>query len=162
MASAKPMLPWPWWISTWAGTRRPPAVVPTHPRSEPKRSNRAPVLCAVLSNSLRHDEAIVEVERGCTVDPLAPIMHTFAATMYGWVGRYDAAFHRLAREYASRGCFSTGCRARTGGTRSVPTNASRAFCVGPGSAESGRGHDDDESHRLRRRRVQRPPSVIRI
>lgn len=51
----------------------------------------------LLSNSLRHDEAIAEVERARTIDPLAPIMHTFAAMMYGWVDRYDAAFAAVRR-----------------------------------------------------------------
>jgi tetratricopeptide (TPR) repeat protein len=46
----------------------------------------------LLSNSLRHDEAIAEIERARAIDPLAPIMHTFAAMMYAWPGRHDAGF----------------------------------------------------------------------
>ena len=46
----------------------------------------------LLSNSLRHDEAIAEIERARAIDPLAPTMHTFAAMMYSFVGRYDVGF----------------------------------------------------------------------
>ena len=44
----------------------------------------------LLSNSLRHDEAIAEIERARAIDPLAPITHTFAM-MCGWADRNDAA-----------------------------------------------------------------------
>jgi TolB-like protein/Tfp pilus assembly protein PilF len=46
----------------------------------------------LLSNSLRHDEAIAEIERARAIDPLAPSMHTLAAMFYAYTGRHDAGF----------------------------------------------------------------------
>lgn len=46
----------------------------------------------LLSNSLRHDEAITEIRRAREIDPLSPIMHVFAGMFYTGAGRYDEAF----------------------------------------------------------------------
>ena len=46
----------------------------------------------LLSNLLRHDEAIAEIERARAIDPLASTMHTFAAMMYALAERRDVAF----------------------------------------------------------------------
>lgn len=46
----------------------------------------------LLSNSLRHDEAVAEIDRARAIDPLAPVMHTFAAGIYMAGGRHDAGF----------------------------------------------------------------------
>jgi len=46
----------------------------------------------LLSNSLRHEEAIAAIEKARAIDPLAPIMHTFAAMIYGLAGRHDVGF----------------------------------------------------------------------
>jgi TolB-like protein/Tfp pilus assembly protein PilF len=46
----------------------------------------------LLSYSLRHDEAIAEIERARAVDPLAPTMHTFAGGIFSSAGRHEAGF----------------------------------------------------------------------
>jgi TolB-like protein/Tfp pilus assembly protein PilF len=46
----------------------------------------------LLSFSLRHYEAIAEIERACMIDPLAPTMHTFAGGISSSAGRHDAGF----------------------------------------------------------------------
>ena len=46
----------------------------------------------LLSNSLRHAEAIAEIERARAIDPLDPSMHNLAAMFYALAGRHDAGF----------------------------------------------------------------------
>src|SRR5690606_25059900 len=46
----------------------------------------------LLSNWLRHDEAIAATETARALDPLAPAVHVFAAMSLGWAGHYDEAF----------------------------------------------------------------------
>jgi len=46
----------------------------------------------LLSNALRHEEAIAQIERARTIDPLAPVMHVFAAMIFAWAGRHDSGF----------------------------------------------------------------------
>ena len=46
----------------------------------------------LLSNSLRHAEAIAEIERARAIDPLDPSMHNLAAMFYALAGQHDAGF----------------------------------------------------------------------
>lgn len=54
----------------------------------------------LLSNSLRHSEAIAEIGKARAIDPLAPVMHAFAAMFFGWSGRYEEAFGAAHRALA--------------------------------------------------------------
>ena len=49
----------------------------------------------LLSNSLRHDEAIAEIQKARDVDPLSPMMHAFAGGYLVAAGRYGEALTAL-------------------------------------------------------------------
>jgi TolB-like protein/Tfp pilus assembly protein PilF len=53
----------------------------------------------LLSNSLRHEEAVAEIRRACEIDPLSPIVHTYEAMSLSGAGRdaeaLDSVRHAL-------------------------------------------------------------------